>query len=164
MDLTEEDVLEILKLFERSDFDFLHLEQGGRKITVSKGGYAPAQLAIEPASQTPALVAPFSPAPAAASAAAPSRPDLKAQTVPDGLVAVKAPMMGRFYAAPSPSDPPFVKQGARVEPGATLGLIEVMKVFASVETEIGGLVERILVKDGQSVEHGQALFLIKPAA
>ena len=71
-------------------------------------------------------------------------------------------MMGKFYAAPSPSDPPFVEIGQRVAAGATLGLIEVMKVFASVKTEIAGVVERILVANGQSVEYGQALFFIRP--
>jgi len=153
MDLTEEDVLEILKLFEHSKFDYLHLEQGGRKITVSKGGFVSASV--------PAAAA--APAPAAAPAQAP-QPAAKAEppVIDPGLVPVTAPMIGKFYAAPSPSDPPFVQVGQRVAAGATMGLIEVMKVFASVKTEIAGAVERILVANGQSVEHGQALFFVRP--
>ena len=157
MDLTEEDVLEILKLFEQSKFDYLNLEQGGRKITVSKGGYLP-----QAGAAAPAVAAPPRPSAALAPAAPPaaSKPDI---AVPEaGSVAVTAPMIGKFYAAPSPSDPPFVQMGQRVAAGATLGLIEVMKVFASVKADTAGVVERILVANGQSVEAGQALFFIRP--
>lgn len=164
MDLTEDDVLEILKLFEQSKFDYLHLEEGGRKITVSKAGYVPARseaLATPLASAAPrADPAPSRAASPQAEAQPSSTPDIA--VAEEGLVAVTAPMMGKFYAAPSPSDPPFVEAGQQVAAGATLGLIEVMKVFTSVKTEIAGLIERILVVNGQSVEHGQALFFIRP--
>jgi acetyl-CoA carboxylase biotin carboxyl carrier protein len=157
MDLTEDDVLEILKLFEHSKFDYLHLEQGGRKITVSKGGYVPARTDAEPA---PTDAAPGRPVPPPSVPQQQPKPEIA--VVGEGLVAMTAPMMGKFYAAPSPSDPPFVEIGQWVAAGATLGLIEVMKVFASVKTEIAGVVERILVANGQSVEYGQALFFIRP--
>lgn len=155
MDLSEDDVIEILKLFEHSKFDYLHLEEGGRKITVSKGGFMPtAPDAPARTDQAPARAAvPAAPQPAPKPAVA---------AIDEGLVAVAAPMMGKFYAAPSPSDPAFVAKGARVAAGATLGLIEVMKVFASVKSEIPGTVETILVGNGESVEYGQALFLIRP--
>ena len=71
-------------------------------------------------------------------------------------------MVGKFYAAPSPSDPPFVDKGTKVAAGATVGLIEVMKVFASIKTETAGVIERILVSNGQFVEFGQTLFLLRP--
>lgn len=166
MDLTEDDVLEILKLFEHSKFDYLHLEQGGRKITVSKGGFVPAhtdaapvQASAAPAARTDA------PSRAGPPAAAPQQaPKPEVAIIDESLVAVAAPMMGKFYAAPSPSDPPFVEVGQRVAAGATLGLIEVMKVFASVKSEIAGVVEKILIANGQSVEYGQALFFIRPDA
>jgi acetyl-CoA carboxylase biotin carboxyl carrier protein len=155
MELTEDDVLEILKLFEQSKFDFLQLEQGERKITVSKGGYmsarADAALAAAPARPLPAAVAPPPPAVPAESPA----PE-------HGLLPVTAPMVGKFYAAPSPSDPPFVVPGTKVAAGATVGLIEVMKVFASIKTETAGVIERILVSNGQFVEFGQTLFWIRP--
>jgi len=157
MDLTEDDVLEILKLFEHSKFDYLHLEQGGRKITVSKGGYVPAGTVTEPA-RTDAAPGRAGPPPAVPQQA----PKAEIAAADEGLVAMTAPMMGKFYAAPSPSDPPFVEKGQWVAAGATLGLIEVMKVFASVKTEIAGVVEKILVANGQSVEYGQALFFIRP--
>jgi len=167
MELTDDDVLEILKLFEQSKFDFLQLEQGERKITVSKGGYSPAgasaaRAAISSAASSAAAAAS---APVAISATI-GQPAAKpaASSIPDGLVAVTAPMVGKFYSAAAPSDPPYVEIGSKVAVGATVGLIEVMKVFASIKTEIAGVIERILVSNGEFVEFGQPLFLIRPAA
>ena len=71
-------------------------------------------------------------------------------------------MVGKFYAAASPSDPPYVEAGTKVAAGTTVGLIEVMKVFTSVKTETAGTIERILVTNGQFIEFGQTLFLLRP--
>jgi acetyl-CoA carboxylase biotin carboxyl carrier protein len=161
MELTEDDVLEILKLFEQSKFDFLQLEQGERKITVSKGGYVSARIEAAPARLLPA--AGMAPAAAAVPpAAAPQALPAESAAPDHGLLPVTAPMVGKFYAAPSPSDPPFVLPGTKVAAGATVGLIEVMKVFASIKTETAGVIERILVSNGQFVEFGQTLFWIRP--
>jgi acetyl-CoA carboxylase biotin carboxyl carrier protein len=163
MELTEDDVLEILKLFEQSKFDFLQLEQGERKITISKGGYVPARLSGMPgtASARPPPVTAM--VPPLAEQAPPEQAQPVESLVPDGLLPVTAPMVGKFYAAPSPSDPPFVTPGASVAAGATVGLIEVMKVFASIKTETAGVIERILVSNGELVEFGQTLFWIRPS-
>jgi acetyl-CoA carboxylase biotin carboxyl carrier protein len=162
MELTEEDVLEILKLFEQSKFDFLQLQQGERKITVSKGGYVPAGTGGAPAAvAVPAAVPPAS---RPAQPAAPTAPAVQPVNAADGLVAVTAPMVGKFYSAPAPSDPPYVEVGSKVAAGATVGLIEVMKVFTSIKTETAGAIERILVTNGEFVEFGQTLFLIRPDA
>ena len=163
MELTDDDVLEILKLFEQSKFDFLQLEQGERKITVSKGGYVPAGVGgagvvISSAASSAAAAAPSPSSPM------PVQPAAKPATssIPDGLIAVTAPMVGKFYSAPAPSDPPYVEVGSKVAVGATVGLIEVMKVFASIKTETAGVIERILVSSGEFVELGQPLFLLRP--
>jgi acetyl-CoA carboxylase biotin carboxyl carrier protein len=70
-------------------------------------------------------------------------------------------MVGKFYAAASPSDPPYVQPGTAVGVGATVGLIEVMKVFASIKTETAGTIEKVLVTNGEFVEFGQPLFLLR---
>jgi len=156
MELTDDDVLEILKLFEQSKFDFLQLEQGERKITVSKSGYVSARAEASPA-------APVATEASAAAASAALQPVAAARTAPaEGLLPVTAPMVGKFYAAPSPSEAPFVTVGAKVAAGATVGLIEVMKVFTSIKTETAGVIERILVSNGEFVEFGQTLFWIRP--
>ena len=158
MELTEDDVLEILKLFEQSKFDFLQLEQGERRITVSKGGYRPPEAALAAGRIQETTQAAAAPQPSAAVQPAPA----EAVPLAAGLQPIPAPMVGKFYAAPSPSDPPFVTPGTHVAAGATIGLIEVMKVFASIKTEITGVIERVLVANGEMVEQGQALFFIKP--
>jgi len=162
MELTEDDVLEILKLFEQSKFDFLQLEQGERKITVSKGGYVSARTDAAPARPLPAAGGAATPQAVPAASPAPESTAPERAAPEDGLLPVTAPMVGKFYAAPSPSDPPFVVPGSKVAAGATVGLIEVMKVFASIKTETAGVIERILVSNGQFVEFGQTLFWIRP--
>jgi acetyl-CoA carboxylase biotin carboxyl carrier protein len=162
MELTEDDVLEILKLFEQSKFDFLQLQQGERKITVSKGGYVSQSAGTQAAVAAVAVPIPASvTSPAAAPTPAPApKPHVAAADA--GLVPVTAPMVGKFYASPSPADPPYVEVGTKVAAGATVGLIEVMKVFASIKTETAGTIEKILVSSGEFVESGQTLFLIRP--
>src|SRR5437763_12625801 len=111
MELTDDDVLEILKLFEQSQFDFLHLQQGDRNITVSKGGYGPARAT---AASVAAAAAPASiPAPPLAVSPMPA-PKAQVAVTAAGLVPITAPVVGKFYAAASPSDPPYAQPGSKV--------------------------------------------------
>ena len=161
MELTEDDVIEILELFEKSKFDFLQLQHGERKITVSKGGYAPPAEPVAPrATPQPVAAAPAAAPPLMHQAAV--VPPAPAPAAAEALVPVTAPMVGKFYSAASPSDPPYVEVGTQVAAGATVGLIEVMKVFTSIKTEIAGTIEQILVSNGDFVEFGQPLFLLRP--
>ncbi|SFN51384.1 acetyl-CoA carboxylase biotin carboxyl carrier protein [Variovorax sp. OV329] len=82
--------------------------------------------------------------------------------VPEGLVAVRSPMVGTFYLRPAPDQSEFVTVGATVQAGDTVCLVEVMKMFNTVKTEITGTVERILVENGKPVQHEQILMLVKP--
>lgn len=74
---------------------------------------------------------------------------------------VSAPVVGVFYAAPEPGAPPFVEVGSRVEAGATMGLVEVMKMFNSVTADVAGEVVEVLVGNDEFVEFGQPLFLVR---
>lgn len=75
---------------------------------------------------------------------------------------VESPMVGTFYRAPAPGAEPFVKEGDYVEKGQTLCIIEALKVMNEIESEVSGVVRKILVEDGQPVEFGQPLFYIEP--
>ncbi|MDR7597108.1 MAG: acetyl-CoA carboxylase biotin carboxyl carrier protein, partial [Armatimonadota bacterium] len=77
-------------------------------------------------------------------------------------VPVTAPMVGTFYRAPGPDQPPFVQEGDRVEAGQTLCIIEAMKMFNEIPAEVSGRVVRVLAENGAPVEYGQPLFLIDP--
>ena len=159
MELTEEEVGKILDLIDQSDFDFLELELGELKLTVSKGAYAPRQTTAvpEPPSPPAATVASAEPP-----APAPSETERQAPIVREGLEPVTSPMVGTFYAAPKPGTPPFVETGSSVTPETTVGLIEVMKVFTGVSAHFEGIIEEILVSDSEFVEFGQILFWIRP--
>lgn len=185
-ELTREDVLQILDIIDKSHFDFFELKMGDLKVTVSKTGLSRemlaalspnAQTTAQPVSQapTPAPVPATAPAPQPAPAPAPALAGSQAATAPaaaprpaapdlaaQGLVPVKAPMVGTFYAQPEPGAPPYVQVGSRVEEDTTMGLIEVMKVFNAVRAGVRGVVEQILVQNAQFVEFGQPLFLVRP--
>jgi acetyl-CoA carboxylase biotin carboxyl carrier protein len=80
----------------------------------------------------------------------------------EGLVAVTAPLAGVFYGSPSPEEPPYVAPGDAVEAGQVVALVEAMKVFNEIHTEVAGSVEAILVDTGQAVQAGQLLMTIRP--
>ncbi len=149
MELTDEDVREILDLIDRSKFDYFEIEYRGLRLTVGKTPVA-AATARAPVSAAPAPDP--EPGPAAR----------KHRDIPDGLAAIPAPMVGTFYPAPRPGAPPFVNPGDRVEPDTTVGLIEVMKVFTAVTAGLAGTIEEALAGDAQGVEYGEPLFLIRP--
>jgi len=87
-----------------------------------------------------------------------------AAEVPAGMVAVVAPMLGTFYARPSPDQPPFVTVGATVQAHDTVGLVEVMKMFNTVKAGVAGTVHRVVAESGTTVQAGQALLLILPVS
>jgi len=161
MELSEDDVLHILKLIDESKFDYFQLEVGELKITVSKGEPIPIPGTAQPVSLAPAHVAAGAtkPAPAAATTATPAA---KAPTIPAGHVAVTAPLLGTFYVAPEPGAPPFVTVGQQVTEDTTCGLIEVMKVFSSVRAGAKGTIVEVVAQNGGFVEFGQTLFIVKP--
>lgn len=162
MELSEEDVLHILKLIDESKFDYFQLEVGELKITVSKGdpipvpGAAPPPAAVTVAPN--AAPAAAKPAAAPASAAQASKP----VAIPEGMVPITAPLLGTFYVAPEPGAPPFVKVGQQITEDTTVGLIEVMKVFNSVRATVKGTIVEVVAQNGQFVEFGQTLFIVKP--
>jgi acetyl-CoA carboxylase biotin carboxyl carrier protein len=166
MELSEDDVLHILKLIDESKFDYFQLEVGELKITVSKGD--PIPLPASPqnvaVSQPPTAAPAQAPkAPAAAVATAPQKEAPKPVVIPEGLVPINAPMVGIFYVAQEPGKPPFVEVGGAVKEETTVGLIEVMKVFSAISAGVKGVVTEVLAQNGQLVEYGQPLFLVKPS-
>jgi len=169
--LSEDEVRQISRLIEtlnQSTFDYLQLEFGNLKVTLSKGGQGvpPAAPGAGGATTAPvpatlpavAAAAPAAPTPAApaATAAAPVRPD-------DGTVAIVSPMIGRFYSQSEPGAAPYVSIGSTVGPDSTVGLVEAMKMFNAVHAGLAGVITEICVQDAALVEYGQVLFRVKAA-
>lgn len=158
LEITCKDLLAIIKLVQETDLGYVEIETGDLRFVLGSGpDHAPPAPPDAPAPPQP----PVSTA-APASAAAPAGPALAgAEAEDDRLVAVPAPMLGVFYARPEPGAEPFVRAGDHVDADATLGLIEVMKVFSAVRSPARGVVVSIAVADAQMVEYGQTLCTIR---
>ena len=145
------------RLMSENDLTLLDLRDGEQRVYLRRG-HAPA---APPAQAVPVM----QPAPAApAPAAQPAAPAAAAPPADDdaGLVKVVSPMVGTFYASPNPDAKPFVKVGDKVSADSDVCIIEAMKVFNNIKAEASGTVTKILAKNGDSVEYGQSLFLLKP--
>jgi acetyl-CoA carboxylase biotin carboxyl carrier protein len=143
--LSAQDVAEITRLLEESQFEELQLEQEGLKITLRRSGVVP-RVAPPPPAAPPAAAVPAPPA----------------RTAERDALIITAPFVGIFYRAPKPGAPPFVEIGAALTEDTIVGIIEVMKLMNTVRAEMRGTVAQILVEDGAVVAYGQALLRVIP--
>ncbi len=156
MDLRK--IKKLIDLLEESNLTEIEIREGEEAVRLSRAATAapaPAVVVAAPA-VAPAAAAPM-PMQSPVQAATGGAP--KANDLPPGHV-VRAPMVGTFYASPSPDKPAFVTVGQQVKPGDTLGIIEAMKMFNPIEAEVGGTVLAIQCESGQPVEFDQPLFVI----
>ncbi|HKF98908.1 MAG TPA: acetyl-CoA carboxylase biotin carboxyl carrier protein [Steroidobacteraceae bacterium] len=153
MPLTAQDVAEIMRLLEESDFLELRIEHEGLKLTLRRAGARDEDTAAAPA-VTHAAAA--SPASWSAPESAAAQPEGSAMSDPS-LIEITAPLMGIFYRAPRPGAAPYVEVGSALEEDTVIGIIEVMKLMNSVRAEVRGTVIEILAEDGAAVEQGQVL-------
>jgi len=150
---------ELVRLMTASDLTELDLRDKDEQVTIRRPTPTAAPQIVHHA---PMMAAPMAaPAPASASAAAPAAAPA-AKDSDAGLIKVESPMVGTFYASPSPDKPPFITAGASVGPDTVVCLVEAMKIFNEIKAGCSGTIERVLVKSGDPVEFGQPLFLVKP--
>ncbi len=155
-------VRDLLRLIGQSDITEILIERGETKLHVKRG---PTLVAPQPVALAPVLQQPSAHIPLPTTPVQPMFTPVAHTSSPVELPAghtVTAPMVGTFYAAPSPKDPPFVQVGDEVHAGDAIGVIEAMKMMNEIETDVTGRVARILVKNGQPVEYGQPLLVIEP--
>lgn len=157
-------IKKLIELLEESSLSEIEIVEGEESVRLARGGMAmaPAVYPGIPANvQAAAWSAPgHQPtAPTAASGAEDTAASEEAG-VPEGEL-VRAPMVGTYYASPSPDAEPFVSLGQRVTEGETMCIIEAMKMFNQIEAEISGTVVAILVENGQPVEFDQPLFVVR---
>jgi acetyl-CoA carboxylase biotin carboxyl carrier protein len=162
MSLTQDEILQVLKFLDNSSFDELDLQMGTLKLKARRKGAAKPDAGQPQSAEPPGLTEArredrrvlfketqvTCPAPA---------PELE-----EGLVPIKAPMLGTFYRRPSPKEPPFVEVGTFVQATDTVCLLEVMKVFSAVQASVQGTIEKVCVESGELVEFGQILFWVRP--
>ena len=155
MPLTAQDVAEITRLLEESDFLELRIEHEGFKLTLKRAGARGAGY------DAAAAAAPAAAAPASWSAAGSAAPEPHGSATTDPLlIDVTAPLLGIFYRAPRPGAEPYIEVGSVLEEDTVIGIIEVMKLMNSVRAEVRGTVVEILVTDGAAVEQGQVLLRV----
>lgn len=143
-------VKKLIELVEESGIDELEIHEGEGSVRITRHSTAPAQPVTYAAAPAPIAA----PAPAAAAAAAePAAPELK------GTV-IRSPMVGTFYRAPSPTSANFVEPGQSVKKGDVICIVEAMKMMNHIESDVGGVIDTILVENGQPVEYDQPLFTI----
>lgn len=159
MDINE--LKELIRLLEDSALSEIEIEDDDRRIRLSKqwpGAAAPVHMHVP-------VAAPAAPAPAPAAAPAPSAPPAEAESaLPHGSYTIDSPMVGTFYAAASPGDPPFVLPGTAVGAEQTVCIVEAMKIMNEVTSKEACIIEKVLVENGQPVEFGQPLFQARPVA
>jgi acetyl-CoA carboxylase biotin carboxyl carrier protein len=144
----------LIDLVAESDIEELEVTEGESKVRIVKSS---AQAQNQVVMMQPQGMPQYNAAPAPQAAAAAVAPVAPAE--PEGYV-VKSPMVGTFYRSSAPGSPPFVEVGSEVKEGATLCIIEAMKLLNEIDTDKGGVVKKILVENGQPVEFGQPLFIL----
>jgi len=152
-------IQELVKLINKTNIGEITIEEEGVKITV-KQKKDPVQK-IFTGGAMPSYQGAAAPSPAPAPAAQATKP--AAEPKADNLVTIKSPMIGTFYRQAGPGKPIFVSVGDEVTPGKVVCIIEAMKLFNEIESEVKGKIVKILVEDASPVEYDQPLFLVDPS-
>ncbi len=165
MDIKE--IQSLIKFVAKSGASEVKLEMEDIKITIrtgSTGSSTPETTIVQqiPVAQAPSAAAPAAQAPAAAQEAA-ATSDSKKSDEDSKYITIKSPIIGTFYRKPSPDKPPFVEVGSTINQGDVLCVIEAMKLFNDIESEVSGKIVKILVDDSSPVEFDQPLFLVVPS-
>lgn len=155
-------VQELVKIINKTNIAEISIEEEGLKITIKQKedaapvvAAAPFQQYVQPQPQVAAA-----PVATAAPTAAPTPVAPKEDT--SNLVTIKSPMIGTFYRSPAPDKPLFVNEGDQVNVGKVVCIIEAMKLFNEIESEVKGKIVKVLVEDASPVEYDQPLFLVEP--
>ncbi|NQD66074.1 acetyl-CoA carboxylase biotin carboxyl carrier protein [Bacillus haikouensis] len=164
-----QEIREIIKLVDQSSVDEFSYEYEGSKIELKKntGSAAPVPQFVqapEDVKQPAQQAVQQAPAPVQTEAAPVAEDNKAAESKTDdsNLHKITSPMVGTFYQSSSPDTDAYVKAGSKVDDSSVVCIVEAMKLFNEIEAEVKGEIVEILVKDGQLVEYGQPLFLVKP--
>lgn len=157
---------ELIQVFEAANISEIEIEEKGSRILLKKGEK---EFVLPPHSHMGAAIPPVydsqmhpalaqQPAPAPQTPQTPAAPAAKED---EGLVTINSPMVGVFYVAPAPGDPPFVEAGSAVDEGQTVCIVEAMKLMNEVTAKKACVIEKVLVENAEPVEYGQPLFAVR---
>lgn len=154
-------IQDLVKLINKSNIGELSIEQDNFKITIKQKKEASQYFSGSSVQQMPS-VAPAIQAASQISAPQPAAKEVEANPKSDNYITIKSPMIGTFYRQAGPGKPLFASVGDEVSPGKVVCIIEAMKLFNEIESEISGTIVKILVEDASPVEFDQPLFLVEP--
>jgi acetyl-CoA carboxylase biotin carboxyl carrier protein len=156
-------IQELIKIINKSNISELSVEEGEFKITIKQAQSGEPQYVMHaPAMPMQQMAAPQMAPQSAAPQAAPASAPAAAPAANDKLITVKSPMIGTFYRSSSPDKPPFVNVGDEIKQGQPICIIEAMKLFNEIESEVSGKIVKVLIDDASPVEYDQPLFLVEP--
>ncbi|MBC7849249.1 MAG: acetyl-CoA carboxylase biotin carboxyl carrier protein [Chitinophagaceae bacterium] len=153
-------IQELIKMINKSNIGEVTIEEKGFKLTI-KQKEEPAQNVIASGFAAPATMQPAYQQPQL-QASAPAEKSKANDAPPSNTITIKSPMIGTFYRSPSPGKPVFIEPGDDITPGKVVCIIEAMKLFNEIESEVKGKIVKILVEDASPVEYDQPLFLVEP--
>lgn len=161
-----QEIRELIKLIDQASIDEFSYEHDGSKIKMKKhnGITAVTSYPVEKSVQAVPAAQPVVPAAVLEEAPAVSKVEeaMPTKAADTNLHKIVSPMVGTFYSSPNPESGPYVKVGDKVKPDRVVCIVEAMKLFNEIEAEVNGEIVEILVENGQLVEYGQPMFLVKP--
>lgn len=156
-------IQELIKMINKSNIGEVSIEEKGFKLTIKQKEEPVQQIITAPIPAQPVVAAaPAAAAPVPAAAPASEKSVRPPEPPANNSVTIKSPMIGTFYRSPSPDKASFVNVGDEVEPGKVVCIIEAMKLFNEIESEVKGRIVKVLVEDASPVEYDQPLFLVEP--
>ncbi|WP_297991956.1 acetyl-CoA carboxylase biotin carboxyl carrier protein [Anoxybacillus sp.] len=158
-----QEIRELIRLVNESNIVEFVYEHDGSKIKMKKAGAAEQVVVAPPKVDVPPVTVAQQPTPVVEKVEVKEEVKQEKPAVStENLHTITSPMVGTFYAAPSPDAAPYVKVGDKVKKDTIVCIVEAMKLFNEIEAEVDGEIVEVLVKNGQLVEYGQPLFLVKP--
>jgi acetyl-CoA carboxylase biotin carboxyl carrier protein len=157
-------IQELIKMINKSNIGEVTIEEKGFKLTIKQKEEPVQNVIAAPVHSAPMMTA-MQQAPAVNTAqqgTVPAADKPKSAEPADNLLTVKSPMIGTFYRSPAPGKPSFVEVGDDISPGKVVCIIEAMKLFNEIESEVKGRIVKVLVEDASPVEYDQPLFLVEP--
>jgi acetyl-CoA carboxylase biotin carboxyl carrier protein len=155
--MNNEEIKDLIKLVSKLGLGKVEIEKDGFKINIKGPNMVPSGVYMAPPVATPMTNTPPTPSPVA------SEPVVSTPTESSSTITIKSSMIGTFYRSSSPDKPPFAEVGSEIKKGDKICIIEAMKLFNEIESEVSGRIVKVLVDDATPVEFDQPLFLVEPA-
>lgn len=168
--MTFKEIQELIKLVNKANLTEFKVKNGEFELAIRTENYtktgktvvAPMQTAMAPMAMAPAAISEEASAPAASEAKSEKSGSGGSEPDTSNLLEIKSPIVGTFYRSASPDKPPYIKIGDTVDAGSVVCIVEAMKLFNEIESEVSGKIVKVMIEDAQPVQYDQVLFLVDP--